>query len=271
MSLGWLTESSLIPKEPKPITGVGTASLLSLQAAVYEREQRGPLASIKRRRAEAENAKNEGVEARMAKDTQQRAGDQATPEIVTAKLREKALKYEAMMNGRLKGSEGEPLVDFSKKRAEGLLDQVMDEMVLEDLESMLKQEDEETVLASRMAAGSRVAIAPPESLGGPGSGVFSSTTGPSPLSASMGLAPGISCTKETQAAKRARGSLAAVRQAFERPLSSHEELEMRERQSAETELCRGTIGLERKQAREAIRGRLAALRAAMSGEGLEGE
>ncbi|CAE7405106.1 unnamed protein product [Symbiodinium sp. CCMP2592] len=50
MSLGWLTESSLIPKEPKSISGVGAASLLNLQAVVYERERKGNVPSAKRQR-----------------------------------------------------------------------------------------------------------------------------------------------------------------------------------------------------------------------------
>eukprot|EP00408_Alexandrium_pacificum_P039217 CAMPEP_0171279548 /NCGR_PEP_ID=MMETSP0790-20130122/65442_1 /TAXON_ID=2925 /ORGANISM="Alexandrium catenella, Strain OF101" /LENGTH=144 /DNA_ID=CAMNT_0011748741 /DNA_START=20 /DNA_END=451 /DNA_ORIENTATION=+ len=118
MSLGWLTESSLIPREPKPIEGVGTASLLNLQAAVYDRERRGPFASTKRRRrAEEAKAKNAGVEERNAKDEQNVEEGGVSLARVAARLAEKALKYEALAGGRA-GHDGEALVDFERKRWE---------------------------------------------------------------------------------------------------------------------------------------------------------
>eukprot|EP00439_Symbiodinium_sp_Y106_P084019 s112_g24.t1 len=105
MSLGWLTESSLIPKEPKSISGVGAASLLNLQAVVYERERKG---NAKRQRIIAEaKAKNDGVEARNARDQQQVEAADAGPALVRARLEEKAKRYEAMAAGGYAGSSQE--------------------------------------------------------------------------------------------------------------------------------------------------------------------
>eukprot|EP00434_Breviolum_minutum_P036264 symbB.v1.2.032128.t1/scaffold3806.1/size49987/5 len=51
-------------------------------------------------------------------------------------------------------------------------------------------------------------------------------------------------------------------QPFERPRSTAEDLDLRERLTAETDLARDTLGSQKRKAREAVRGRLAALRAA---------
>ncbi|CAJ1376411.1 unnamed protein product [Effrenium voratum] len=116
MSLGWLTESSLIPKESKPIGGVSTVSLLNLQAVVYDREQRGNVPSAKRRKAAAEaKAKNDGVDMRNARD-QREAEDKS--DLVRARLEEKARRYEAMAAGGASAEKEEPLIDFDRKRAE---------------------------------------------------------------------------------------------------------------------------------------------------------
>ncbi|OLQ12313.1 hypothetical protein AK812_SmicGene3766 [Symbiodinium microadriaticum] len=157
MSLGWLTESSLIPKEPKSISGVGAASLLNLQAVVYERERRGNVPSAKRQRIIAEaKAKNDGVawlQARRLQEDRSQAeivkvkDKESThfivrnelreqmakrqriiaptsdlperPALVRARLEEKAKKYEAMAaGGYASSSQDAPLVDFHRKRSE---------------------------------------------------------------------------------------------------------------------------------------------------------
>eukprot|EP00913_Durusdinium_trenchii_P002048 g1891.t1 len=121
MSLGWLTESSLIPKEPKQIGGVSTSSLLNLQAVVYDREQRGNVPSAKRRKAAAEaKARNDGVDARNARDQQQQTAEDK-PDLVRACLEEKARRYEALAAGSASTEKDEPLVDFHRKRSQGLL------------------------------------------------------------------------------------------------------------------------------------------------------
>ncbi|CAK0892143.1 unnamed protein product [Prorocentrum cordatum] len=120
MSLGWLTESSLIPKkDPKPIRGVGSSSLFRLQAAVFERERQGP-ALTKRRRMELDARKrNEGVEARSAKDeaeVQEESGAPAPGQAFSKRLLEKVKRYEAMAAGRERAG-AESLVDFGQKAA----------------------------------------------------------------------------------------------------------------------------------------------------------
>merc|ERR1712192_99000 len=54
---------------------------------------------------------------------------------------------------------------------------------------------------------------------------------------------------------------AGIRQAFERPLTSMEDRVHADRLHASTDLCRETVGEDRRQARSAVRERLAAMRA----------
>ncbi|CAJ1329768.1 unnamed protein product [Effrenium voratum] len=210
MSLGWLTESSLIPKESKPIGGVSTVSLLNLQAVVYDREQRGNVPSAKRRKAAAEaKAKNDGVDMRNARD-QREAEDKS--DLVRARLEEKARRYEAMAAGGASAEKEEPLIDFDRKRAEGLLPPAAPQV-------------DET--AEEAFAPWSVEVPPPP-------GLATGTVMPVPM------------------------------QPFERPRSSAEDLDLRDRLTAETDLARGTLGQQKRAAREAVRGRLAKLRAAKS-------
>eukprot|EP00930_Biecheleria_cincta_P032068 TRINITY_DN22254_c0_g1_i1.p2 TRINITY_DN22254_c0_g1~~TRINITY_DN22254_c0_g1_i1.p2 ORF type:complete len:236 (+),score=54.08 TRINITY_DN22254_c0_g1_i1:25-708(+) len=226
MSLGWLTESSLIPKEPKPIAGVGTASLLKLQAAVYERERRGPGPSAKRRRAIAEKtARNDGVDARSARDEEHAEGPDASPAVVAAKLAAKVKRYEALAAGcadpgssaaRHEGA----LVDFERKCAEG---------AWADFEPRSME-----ALCGESHSSSSFPPAPPVP--------NAHSRPPSSAGRSIPMQP------------------------FERPQSTAEDLELREHITAETELAREGAGRERREAREAVRSRLAALRAAKAGQ-----
>eukprot|EP00434_Breviolum_minutum_P036263 symbB.v1.2.032127.t1/scaffold3806.1/size49987/4 len=158
MSLGWLTESSLIPKEPKQIGGVSTSSLLNLQAVVYDREQRGNVPSAKRRKAVAEaKARNEGVDARNARDEQQRDA-QERPDLVRQRLEEKAKRYEALAAGAA-AEKDEPLVDFDRKRAQGFLPPVP--QVLEEVAAAVQEIDPSAVWPARfLAAACSVADCP---------------------------------------------------------------------------------------------------------------
>lgn len=308
MSLGWLTESALIPKEPKPITGVSSSSLLSLQAIVYERESRGQLPSAKKRRLAAEKAaRNEGVEARMAKDEQ--AAIAQTPEGAKAKLKEKARLYDEIKAGRAK-SKG-ALVDFARKRAENGEEPVPGE---ED-----DEEGEEPMPASLQASlqARSVAVAPPHCLsagqvvghaqaptavGIANGGLYDIDPRDLTTSASR-WAPGLPCTvppvvddAQARAAQVLQEvvfdlgvaltpsatssapapepelhpsgmSMAAARPMlarWERGNTSAEDMAHKDRIHDEAEQRRATVGQERRQAREAVRGRLQALREAKS-------
>lgn len=116
MSLGWLTESSLIPKDPKPIKGVGESSFVNLQAAVQHRERQGPPATAKRRRLAQEAATNAGVDARRAKDERDQLEGDAALVVSSAKLREKARRYEELASGCAAAPKEDSLVDFAWKR-----------------------------------------------------------------------------------------------------------------------------------------------------------
>lgn len=322
MSLGWLTESSLIPRDPKPIKGVSSASLISLQAAVYEREQRGPVISAKRRRLRAEaSARNDGVEARRVKDELQATGAEATLDQVSAKLQLKAERYNAMVAG-LASAGGESLVDFRRKRE--------DEGIVTECPS--DGEEEEPAAPARAS----VALPPPaclsvgvlSSLAGPPSSGFTMPpppTGQPPCLASQassfgatqvelctscgqtlsldavfcfrcgakvecdggrypleagyvdcpatppcldaGVPPPCSANFPSDAGSIGGPrdnweSLGPMRSAFDRPSTSAEDLAHQDRLHHRTEQCRETTGQERRQAREGVRQRLAALRAA---------
>lgn len=299
MSLGWLTESSLIPKEPKPIKGIGTASLLNLQAAVYEREQRGLAPSAKKRRLLAEkSARNEGVDARNARDADQTVGEQAGSELVKARLAEKARRYDAMASGRAAGDQKEePLVDFQRKTAEAAASMIDQHFMAAPMEqnafashlfetypdgaNAVFQEEQVNPGAVFLSA----AVAPPACLvdgtvlqpshewhgefppppdGLPGESLqgeaFPGDFPPPPTEQPVGPVPTPFDFEVPKAPPASARSITC--QAFERPLSTVEDLQLRERIHEETEHARDTLGRERKEAREGVRSRLAALRAA---------
>lgn len=257
MSLGWLTESALALKKPTPISGVSSASLLNLKAVVYEREQRGSLPSAKRRRQLAEAAQNEGVAARIAKDEQERAAAAATPANIESKLREKARRYDAMMAGRAApGDEG--LVDFARKRDE--TDVVAEfasvEHVVDTIGAPTTAEALPHAVPGCLARVGGAAIAPPVCLGGSISAAVSST-----LPAPAAVEPDVPVGGAARASATA-GPVSCMRQAFDRRPASAEDRARQDRLHEETEACRETVGQERRHAREAVKDRLAALRAA---------
>ena len=88
MSLGWLTESSLMPKRPKQIEDVGKATMVDLRAAVFQSEETlkqadGSLRAEEARRREKRKAdvlggpklKNRGVAERDAADVAYERGE----------------------------------------------------------------------------------------------------------------------------------------------------------------------------------------------------
>eukprot|EP00451_Oxyrrhis_marina_P021578 CAMPEP_0204354930 /NCGR_PEP_ID=MMETSP0469-20131031/33768_1 /ASSEMBLY_ACC=CAM_ASM_000384 /TAXON_ID=2969 /ORGANISM="Oxyrrhis marina" /LENGTH=236 /DNA_ID=CAMNT_0051342103 /DNA_START=1 /DNA_END=711 /DNA_ORIENTATION=+ len=152
MSLGWLTESTLIPQKPVPLK-VGNRAMAGLLAVTGRLEQEhkirsgmpGEVCRIKKSRP-LEDPGNAGLEKRRKKDDEAREG--GTLRASAAKLEEKAKLYQQYQDGGVtphkRKSPFAPLVDFRKKA--GMAD-VDDE-----------SSDEETR--------PRAAIPPPEAFGG---------------------------------------------------------------------------------------------------------
>ena len=132
MSLGWNTESALLPKKAKPIS-VGDKSLLALKALVYEKEQQqcqqlqnqklcGPSSSYRSQRGhhQPNNKKsvfersNKGIEARTAKEDPLKL---AKSDKIYAALKAKSELYEQLQSSSSlsKAVSNAFLVDFSSK------------------------------------------------------------------------------------------------------------------------------------------------------------
>lgn len=128
MSLGWLTESSLLPKRPKQIEEVGKASMVDLRAALYQSEETlqqtdGSLRAEEQERRMKRKAdvlggmKNRGVAERDAADVAYELDEQRRVEQA---LKRKASTYEALMRGDTSVAPDDCLVDFEMKQMTGL-------------------------------------------------------------------------------------------------------------------------------------------------------
>ncbi|KAL6845328.1 hypothetical protein ACP4OV_024823 [Aristida adscensionis] len=131
-SLGWLTESAVMPKKHKAIEGVGAASILDLKAQLYrtQEEARNPTApdasaavSGEFRRAKTRStptdplgAKNSGVDARAHKDKLELKAVK-DGSVSYAALEKKAELYEKLARGELPDDEDKEkyCVDFFQK------------------------------------------------------------------------------------------------------------------------------------------------------------
>ena len=124
MSLGWLTESSLMPKRPKQIEDVGKTTMVDLRAALYQSEETlkmdgGGAARAEeqrrreKRKGEGLDLKNKGVAERDAADIAYERDESAR---VEESLRRKAAAYDALMRGDSSGLPGDSLVDFELKQ-----------------------------------------------------------------------------------------------------------------------------------------------------------
>ncbi len=128
MSLGWCGESALLPKAAKKIE-VDGRSMLSLNALVYEQEQRlesAGGASLRKRRGQQHarvqasgaasrdpfSRSNHGVRERDERDSQ---AEQSKKRKHAALLHAKAELYDRIATGRATGGADEFLVDFSRK------------------------------------------------------------------------------------------------------------------------------------------------------------
>ncbi|CAN0185066.1 unnamed protein product, partial [Phaeothamnion confervicola] len=138
MSLGFLTESALLPSKAKPIN-VDGRSMLDLKALVFEREQqqradgdgddveggvrhrrglaaRRP-ADGKRRKEDLFSRSNRGIEERQERDSEARASKKRK---VSGMMQAKAALYEKMASGAFVGEGEAVLVDFTRKTDDDL-------------------------------------------------------------------------------------------------------------------------------------------------------
>uniref|UniRef100_A0A0D9V3V9 Uncharacterized protein n=1 Tax=Leersia perrieri TaxID=77586 RepID=A0A0D9V3V9_9ORYZ len=133
-SLGWLTESAVMPKKHKAIEGVGAASILDLKAQLYrtQEEARKPSAHdaaaaaaasgefrrAKKRASPADplGAKNSGVDARAHKDKLELKAVK-DGSVSYAALEKKAELYEKLSRGEIPDEEDQEkyCVDFFQK------------------------------------------------------------------------------------------------------------------------------------------------------------
>lgn len=128
-SLGWLTESTVMPKKHKAIEGVGAASILDLKAQLYRTQEEArnstaaDAASSEFRRAKKRSGpadplgtKNSGVDARAHKDKLELKAVKDGSACYSA-LEKKAELYEKLSRGELPDEEDQEkyCVDFFQK------------------------------------------------------------------------------------------------------------------------------------------------------------
>ncbi|XAR72453.1 hypothetical protein NMG60_11019093 [Bertholletia excelsa] len=130
-SLGWLTESSIMPKKHRAIAGVGASSILELKAELYKSQEESKRSKelshssdqIGYQRAKKKIAprdplalKNSGVEARALKDKLElKAVNDGSASY--AALEKKAELYDKLVKGELSDEEDKEkyCVDFFRK------------------------------------------------------------------------------------------------------------------------------------------------------------
>ncbi|XP_020875203.1 uncharacterized protein At4g18257 isoform X2 [Arabidopsis lyrata subsp. lyrata] len=128
-SLGWLTESSIMPKKHRVIEGVGPSSIMELKAQLYKSQEEakhtkdftGSDAQYHRAKEriaakDSFSAKNSGVESRNLRDKLELKAVKDGA-VSYAALEKKAQLYDKLVRGELSDEEGEEkyCVDFSKK------------------------------------------------------------------------------------------------------------------------------------------------------------
>ncbi|KAH1091065.1 hypothetical protein J1N35_018322 [Gossypium stocksii] len=128
-SLGWLTESSIMPKKHRAIEGVGVSSILELKAHLYKSQEESKKSKeltgsdVDYHRAKKKisaqdtfSFKNSGVESRALKDKLElKAVNNGS--VSYAALEKKAELYDKLVKGELSDEEDKEkyCVDFSRK------------------------------------------------------------------------------------------------------------------------------------------------------------
>jgi hypothetical protein len=138
MSLGWQTESALLPSKAKPIA-VDGKSLLSLKAVVFDQEKKVTSSRsnqdekyLKHRSSNSSKAKdpmlgsNKGIETRQNKDAQLRLKEEKSESVVEASLKAKAKLYDEIASRKTlaNSTSSSFLVNFQEKEHIRLVDEV---------------------------------------------------------------------------------------------------------------------------------------------------
>ncbi|KAL3684897.1 hypothetical protein R1sor_002919 [Riccia sorocarpa] len=123
-SLGWLTESSVMPKKQRAIAGVGASSIVELRAELYKTQEdvkKAKEAGVdldalrSRKKIGVIDRKNVGVEDRAARDALHLKGVEDGSNTYAA-LEKKAELYEKLARGEVSDDEAEKYnVDFFRK------------------------------------------------------------------------------------------------------------------------------------------------------------
>ncbi|KAJ4844849.1 hypothetical protein Tsubulata_031231 [Turnera subulata] len=129
-SLGWLTESSILPKKQRAIEGVGASSIVELKAQLYKSQEDAkkskdfPDADYHRAKKkitplDSFSAKNSGVDARALKDKLELKAVKDGSASYAA-LEKKAELYDRLVKGELSDEEDKEkyCVDFFRKGVE---------------------------------------------------------------------------------------------------------------------------------------------------------
>lgn len=116
MSLGWLSESTLLPKKRKEIEGVTANTMVELKALIYEQQTKAKkLKKTPKTEFGSLGGKNKGVEDRIQRDISELKKDK--PLDSYENMKRKAEIYQKMMKGEMDESE-DNLIDFQRKKEE---------------------------------------------------------------------------------------------------------------------------------------------------------
>ncbi|KAJ8761993.1 hypothetical protein K2173_006595 [Erythroxylum novogranatense] len=129
-SLGWLTESSILPKKHRAIEGVGASSILELKAQLYKSQEEAKSSKLvsgpdgveyhlAKKKLTPQDPKNPGVDARALKDKLElKAVNDGSASY--AALEKKAELYDKLVRGELSDEEDQEkyCVDFFRKGVE---------------------------------------------------------------------------------------------------------------------------------------------------------
>lgn len=137
-SLGWLTESSVMPKKKRAIEGVGASSIVELRAQLYRTQEDSKrlkdgdpdaVAHRSRKKTDTFAKKNTGVEERAIRDKLQLKAE-TDGSASYAALERKAQLYDKLVRGELSDEEDRERysVDFLRK---GLLEDEFRELETE--------------------------------------------------------------------------------------------------------------------------------------------
>lgn len=165
-SLGWLTESSIMPKKHRAIAGVGPSSILELKAQLYKSQEEAKNANSSKNPDQLEfhrakkkitphdpfSAKNSGVDARSHKDKlEMKAVKDGSASY--AALEKKAELYDKLARGEISDEEDKEkyCVDFFNKKEESQPPQERDMFFTERVSE--RDDDDVAVLPDTRAMG----------------------------------------------------------------------------------------------------------------------